>query len=145
LTKEWSLPLPVVVKSPKSLNYKLIIARYRNNQLWLDTSQTSIANRSYALQLIAYLSKAIKNTDLKLTVKLVGHTEKIDEEEKSRQVSLYWATLEKNYFAEHLQSQHDKVTIEEPEGKKWLEPAGNDNAPEGRIANRYVEMVIYLK
>jgi len=157
ITRTWGKPLKFKAER-YSVSEKFILARYELDMLEPPADLTSKANR----ELIAGHIIDFTNRTDNFKITIIGHTDDIDDPEKSRQMSLFWAQKE-------LDELRTIIIVRlrlssERELDKWLKSNGisisaigesdrvssgiagkmsSDNAhPEGRVANRRVEIKI---
>ena len=151
----WSKPIKFKISGKEERTERWFVVNYDLPDIKLSEEPYAIANRFVVARRIIELVDA----GFKLDVTVVGHTDVLKDEERSRQQSLYWAKLEmgaiidivaicKNvgkigdWFDEH----GVKITAKGEMGNKPATLGGKifcDNSlPEGRLGNRRVEVVI---
>ncbi len=151
----WSKPIKFKISGKEERTERWFVVNYDLPDIKLSEEPYAIANRFVVARRIIELVDA----GFKLDVTVVGHTDVLKDEERSRQQSLYWAQLEMgaiidivaicknvgkigNWFDEH----GVKITARGEMGNKPATLGGKifcDNSlPEGRLGNRRVEVVI---
>ncbi len=150
----WSKPLEFKLGEEVSCSERLVLALYRLDQLSAPQSPAVCAARDAIARHIARLAR--KNA---VSVVVSGHTDDIGDDEKSRQMSLFWAEREREilaglvafYLGVAPQKLSDAGVELSAVGRAYAVPAAagslraDGSTPEGRCALRRVEVEISLR
>ncbi|RKZ29053.1 hypothetical protein DRQ29_00835, partial [bacterium] len=155
----WSKPIEFKNgMQPKSLSESFFLTNYKIDQLEIPNDGASYANRDLAARYIVALANS--NRKRIVSVKIAGYTDDTGDDEKNRQMTLFWANKEYEYLANLIEFYSGEKIEKTGKNKakcKNIEieivgmknaddnPKISESTPQGRIAKRRVEIRVEMK
>ena len=155
----WSKPIEFKNgMQPKSLSESFFLTNYKIDQLEIPNDGASYANRDLAARYIVALANS--NRKRIVSVKIAGYTDDTGDDEKNRQMTLFWANKEYEYLANLIEFYSGEKIEKTGKNKakcKNIEieivgmknaddnPEISESTPQGRIAKRRVEIRVEMK
>ncbi len=149
--KSFATGKPEKCTTSTDASFRFVTAHYMLDATKPPSDMPTIIKRA---QLARFIIAVVEKSAHSGSILFTGHTDSLADDEKMRQMSLFWAELEMQEFLTACAAELGEKSIDDAkkffvshkisisaEGAKCTQPAGNFTTPEGRVGSRRVELL----